>query len=1052
LVDKQLETLAYRLEDLSSLRNLFSELNFDFADKPVNKDNWNDDQKKLVKEARIIASKDDYQIYYIQTNTDSLKEWKGISSKIIKDNHGLCMVCSHNPNGFKWVFSSLSKEFSKSFSETRHFPIDIKPDIGIPKTFVNFLEKIKISHGSTGTSIVSQFSEAFDSFAVQIHDELTINVFEALKTLSEGIILNKSNNLTLDEQTLEDIREQVFILLYRIIFILYAEDRGIFPTEQQVYEEKFSFKWLKENWILYPENQKKISEYAVQDRLWGFFRLIELGSENLGYDSKEFFMRAYYGRLFDGEINSKLDKWKIKNEYLLDAVSLLTRTRDKQGNYFFLDYSVLETRHLGSIYEHLLEYHLKVEENKICKLPDTNDRKSSGSYYTPEYIVDHIIQKTIDPLIEKILETNDSIEETIEKILSLKILDPAMGSGHFLISATSYLAKRICEIENKMNEEQYIERKRDVVRRCIYGVDFNQLAVDLTKVALWLETLSSKKPLSFLSAHIKHGNSLLYGTLEDIFDSQQTLFETKPREQLKKIVKDFIEFELLEDNSPGAVKIKIKKYGKIHSKGTFYHQIRGILDHKIAEKFGVKLEPWRDLRQKIGVESLDFYSSKSGVTVNELRNKHRFFHWDLEFPEIFYSEQGDLKDDAGFNAVIGNPPWNSKISKEDTKILAKELGWGEKNINICALFISESLKKLQIGGVCGFLLPKVVIKNTTYLHVRKNILENFYLKSIGDYGQFPGVASDAVSFIIQRSSIHKETEVVFFKKNSIIKNNSIDSNMYLENPSCIFSLSLTPEIQKILLKIEKNSIPLIKICKIKRGIEIGQQSNIVQCEKCNCHNEADSKYYSPEIKKCKKCSEILNLKNKFIISSSKKQNKYTEKCISGNQIKKYKIITNYFIPKNLEGISYKEESFKGNNIFVKRIATKIEGMFSKEKLLSFNTVYSIYNSDLNEIDLLGILAVLNSTLMNFYYEFSYNAGMNLTTQITTDFLKKIPMKFSKNPNFKNQMSQYVNEIIAINLKNEKKDESKIIDLERKIDDLVFQVYEINQKEIELIYN
>ena len=140
MVDKKLETLAYRLRDLSTLRNLFSELNFDFADKPVNKDYWNDEQKKIVQEAKIIASKDDYQIYYIQTNTDSLKEWKGVSSKIIKDNNGLCMICSHNPSGIKWVFSSLSKDFTKSFSETRHVPIDINPDKEVPSTFVEFLE------------------------------------------------------------------------------------------------------------------------------------------------------------------------------------------------------------------------------------------------------------------------------------------------------------------------------------------------------------------------------------------------------------------------------------------------------------------------------------------------------------------------------------------------------------------------------------------------------------------------------------------------------------------------------------------------------------------------------------------------------------------------------------------------------------------------------------------------------------------------------------------------------------------------------------------------
>ena len=146
---KKLEHLAYILKDLVSLRNLFAELNFDFADEPVNKKSWNDSEKEIVLESKIVAKKDDYRIYYLQTKTDSLKHWKSIATKIIKENHGLCLICSHNPSGFKWVFSSLSKEFSKSFTETRHVPIEIRPDTGVPSNFVDFLEKIQISKDST---------------------------------------------------------------------------------------------------------------------------------------------------------------------------------------------------------------------------------------------------------------------------------------------------------------------------------------------------------------------------------------------------------------------------------------------------------------------------------------------------------------------------------------------------------------------------------------------------------------------------------------------------------------------------------------------------------------------------------------------------------------------------------------------------------------------------------------------------------------------------------------------------------------------------------------
>ena len=444
MTDKKLENLACRLQDMNSLRNLFSELNFDFEDKPVNKDNWNDEQKQMVLEARVIAKKNDYKIYYIQTDTDSLKQWKGISSKIIKDNQGFCMVCSHNPGGFKWVFSSLSKEFSKSFSETRHVPIDIKPNVGVPKTFVDFLECIRIAKDSTTISIISQISDAFDTFAVQIHDELTVNVFEALKMLAEGIISDKSNNLTLNEQTLKDIREPTFILLYRIMFVLYAEDRSIFP-EEKFYYDNFSLKWIKNNWIL--KSDHSVEEYGVHKRIQRLFRLIEMGSEELDYKPEEFFMRSYYGRLFDRKIHSKLEKWSIPNKNLLDAVGLLTRTRDKKGNYFFLDYAALETRHLGAIYEHLLEYHLTVKDGKVDDLPNPKERKSTGSYYTPQYIVDYIVENTVGPLIDNIVKKTDDPSEQIDNILDLNVLDPAMGSGHFLVGATNYIAKRICQIE-----------------------------------------------------------------------------------------------------------------------------------------------------------------------------------------------------------------------------------------------------------------------------------------------------------------------------------------------------------------------------------------------------------------------------------------------------------------------------------------------------------------------------------------------------------------------------------------------------------------------------
>jgi len=775
--NEKLKSLAFRLQDLESLRRLFAELNYEFADEPVYTKDWNQSLKDIVIESRIVAKKNDFLIYYIKTESDSVKEWKSIATKIITSNNGFCLVCTHNPAGFQWVFSGLSKEYSKSFSESRHFPIEIKPNLGVPQPFLEFLELIQVNDSEKGITILKKISNAFDNFAFQIHDELTVNVFEAFKTLSTGIIKDKSNNLSLSDETLEEIRESIFILLYRIIFVLYAEDRSIFPIENKeknIYLNKFSLKWLKHNWILNSNNLDQLREYEVQNRLKQLFRLIEVGSEGLDYDPNEFFMRSYYGRLFDRKLNPQLEKWNIPNQFYLRAIEFLTSTIDAKGNRFFLDYGALEVRHLGSIYEHLIEFHLTIKDEKILELPNPKDRKSSGSYYTPEWLVDYIVKNSIEPLIEKIIKENPEASIQVEKILSLKILDPAMGSGHFLVGATEYIAKRICEIEGKENSVQYYnEKKRDVVRKCIYGVDVNPLAVDLAKLSLWLETLSSDRPLSFLSAHLKNGNSLMGESVDKIFHPQQTIEESRKKSHFKKAVTDFLGFESLEDDTSSAVKAKIEKYEKMRSKGSDYHSLCGLLDHCIAPFFGINVQPLGDLRRKIGVESLDFYSSfDSGPSVYELRKKHNFFHWEIEFPEIFFTEKGERKTDTGFDIIIGNPPWerltiqdreffhikdpnianasNSAIRKKMIKNLEKvnprlyaeylesreisdlqtkylkdcgKFPFGAVgDINLYPVFLELFRTLVNKNGRCGLILPTGIITDYTYQKFFENLV------------------------------------------------------------------------------------------------------------------------------------------------------------------------------------------------------------------------------------------------------------------------------------------------------------------------------------------
>mgnify|MGYP001367115260 CR=1 FL=1 len=185
-----LESLAFRLVDLPSLRKLAVEgLQFEYADKPVNKQNWTDDEKEIVVESKIIAEKNDFFIYYIQTNTDSLKHWKSIAGKIIKEKNGFCLVCSHNPGGFKWVFSSLSKEFSKSFSETRHVPIEIKPSIKPSNNFVEFLDKFDSDKVVVNYDIGNSASLGYDAGEeISAYGERIVNVHVKDRVKGNGTV------------------------------------------------------------------------------------------------------------------------------------------------------------------------------------------------------------------------------------------------------------------------------------------------------------------------------------------------------------------------------------------------------------------------------------------------------------------------------------------------------------------------------------------------------------------------------------------------------------------------------------------------------------------------------------------------------------------------------------------------------------------------------------------------------------------------------------------------------------------------------------------------
>jgi len=1053
---QKLESDAFRLKDLESLRNLFADLNFEYEDKPVDKQNWNEVQREVVVESKIVARKDSYLVYYIKSNTDSIKVWKEIATKIISANNGLCLVCSHNPSGFQWIFSSISKEFTKSFTETRHIPIEIKPSVGIPRPFLEFLEAIRAEDTDKGINILNRISDAFDRFSLQIHDELTINVFEALKVLSEAII--KSNKLILSNETLDEIREPIFILLYRIIFVLYAEDRSIFPIENKIYHDKFSLKWIKHNWILKTTNQQKLKEYEIQNRLKQLFRLIEVGSEELDYNPEQFFMRSYYGRLFDRKLNQLLEKWTIPNEFFIKAIELVSSTKDKKANRFFLDYAALEIRHLGSIYEHLLEFHLTIKNKKIADLPSPQDRKSTGSYYTPQYVVDYIVTNSIGPVVDKIIKETPSKSQQIEKILSLNILDPAMGSGHFLVGATEYLAKRICEIENKENStENYMERKRDVVRQCIYGVDLNPLAVDLAALSLWLETLSSEKPLSFLSAHLKVGNSLVGSNIKEIFENQTTLLESeKGRDQFKRNIKDFFMFENLEDDTPSAVKTKIEKYNRMQLKGTIYYDLKFLLDSKLAESFGIKVPALGDFRAKIGENSIDFYTSNIGSKVKEVSEKNRFFHWELEFPNIFFDEKGNRKSDSDFDIIIGNPPYGANVNENEKHFIKEHFKSATGRYDTFYYFIESSVSLLKEGGILGFIVPDTWLTNHQAQSLREILLRSSSLIRIVGLPQkvFPDTNVDTCIIILQ-----KESEEEIISKNSI-KVAILGKNVHLVNllqnvfqreftvmqkdwgKDKRFLFNIHQTSNSLVDKINEACIPLGGITEMTRGINPYAKSELIQ--------------------KYGKVKGTKIVENRIWHSDSKKSVEYKKELVGGD-------IGRYFVLRNGgKWIKYGEwlsrprepKFFTLPHLVIQRIRnpalkTRIVATYIDPKDEYYN------NSGLTNLIIANenysikyILTILNSKLINWYYRQFFR-----DVNIKPEDLRELPIKVL-NINDQSQLIDLADRMLKLNKQlvkihpNMTKERVSLTEeikkIDASIDALIYELYGIVDDEKKII--
>lgn len=722
-------------------------------------------------------------------------------------------------NGRKWRIYSNRVYETQIYYEVDLVDLIANGSLSDFKYFYCFFHRDALT-GSIGESFLDKVYRESEIYAEQLGEDLQDNVFTALRVLGEGFVECNDLDISSDEEQLYNLKEQSLAYLYRLMFVLYAEGKGLIHPEsdmaQRHYENDFSLEDIREEIVDQAGEGEYFDDFnplsrSYWDRLNRLFELIDTGNDELG-------IPAYNGGLFDPEEHQFLEENYVSNDYLAQTIYYLSTTTSDDGELIYANYGDLETRHLGSVYEGLLEHQFEiaeekmwavseddgqiwvteeefaeyddyidiVEEDSLYVVNDEGERRSTGSYYTPDYIVQYIVKQTLDPLIEDIKEslgeeghepgTHEYAGEFYSRVLQLNILDPAMGSGHFLTAVTEYLADRVqevtleAEISGVMKEE---EIRRDIAKECIFGVDLNEMAVELAKLSMWLETLASDKPLTFLDHHFKQGNSLLGVDLDDIDDlpgcgngetvedGQATLdpFLDTVQDTIDSYLRKYAEFARMDDDTVEQIDKKKAKYEDEVEGEEKRERLEELANVYLATHFGVEVpeDAYNNLKQALRGEHetpWEEFEEKSWFKQAQEKAEERdFFHWKLEFVEAFYTE-GLTKSEQGFDAVVGNPPYFNLETVDDEEFnncLAgrhPEIYAGKADIHYFFCGLGHEL--LRERGQFGYIISRYFTEAYYARGLRNAISNSADIHEIVDLGNnqvFPGV--DTLTVIIR---------------------------------------------------------------------------------------------------------------------------------------------------------------------------------------------------------------------------------------------------------------------------------------------------------------
>ncbi|SFB59792.1 Eco57I restriction-modification methylase domain-containing protein [Algoriphagus aquimarinus] len=686
--------------------------------------------------------------------------------------------------------------------------------------------------GGGEESIIEYYHQESLASGTRIREKLSEAVESSIKRLGNGFLKHKENaelQEIVQNGSLSGKQYYLFLLrlIYRFLFLLVTEDRNLVYPEKQdealaklrkIYYEYYSMGRVR-NLAL-----RRIFIEGEKHDLWENIKVTFQLFESAKYGEK-LGIKPLGSGIFHSTALGILSHSKLKNEDLLFVIYRLCYFMDDQRKQLVkVNYGDLDVEEFGSVYQGLLEFEpvfTELETTPSFGFVQGSDRSSSGSHYTPEELVRPLIQHSLEYIIQDCMEkpeerlkvpANQAPKKVLQEraLLAIKVADISCGSGHILLSAARRIGTELAKVrtgEDQPTPSSLRHAVRDVIRECIYGVDKNPLAVELCKVALWLEAHSPGEPLNFLDHKIKCGDAIVglahkeeleRGIAEEAFKalpgddkSIATLFRNRNREELKqknqvtleysenvnesvnKAIEQFQLFKNLPERTPDEIEAKQKKFAELN-KGTTYARLKSLADMQVAQFFISKTADNKgyictDATYRKYLREKTLPTGMPPAKAEAMAQEKGFFHYFLEFPEVFQH--------GGFDCILGNPPFlgGTMISGFAGKnyynyLIGNYLG-ASNRCDLSGYFLRRIYNLLNLNSFLGLIATNSISEGDTRVGgLERVLIENGKINYASKSINWPGEAAVVISLFTITNNI--TSLPVFLKEKKVVKINS----------------------------------------------------------------------------------------------------------------------------------------------------------------------------------------------------------------------------------------------------------------------------------------